>query len=28
MVSGNKHYLIRERETLDDLFNKEHIINE
>ena len=28
MVSENKHYLVRERETLDDLFNKEHIINE
>ena len=28
MVSGNKHHLVRERETLDDLFNKEHIINE
>jgi len=28
MVWGNKHNLVRERETLDDLFNKEHIIND
>ena len=28
MVSGNQHHLVRERETIQDLFNKEHIINE
>jgi diaminopimelate decarboxylase len=28
MVSGNQHNLVRERETIQDLFNKEHIINE
>ncbi|MDG2353828.1 MAG: diaminopimelate decarboxylase [Gammaproteobacteria bacterium] len=28
MVSGDQHHLVRERETIQDLFNKEHIINE
>jgi len=28
MVSGNQHNLVRERETIQDLFNKEYIINE
>ncbi|ABL01899.1 diaminopimelate decarboxylase [Candidatus Ruthia magnifica str. Cm (Calyptogena magnifica)] len=28
MVSGNQHTLVRERETIQDLFNKEHIIND
>lgn len=28
MVSGHQHYLVRERETLQDLFNKEHMIND
>ncbi len=28
MVSGDQHYLVRERETIQDLFNKEHMIND
>jgi len=28
MVSANQHNLVRERETIQDLFNKEYIINE
>ncbi|BBB24350.1 diaminopimelate decarboxylase [Isorropodon fossajaponicum endosymbiont JTNG4] len=28
MVSGNQHTLVRERETIQDLFNKEHMIND
>lgn len=28
MVEGGNHYLIRERETIQDLFNKEHIIHD
>ena len=28
MVSGEQHYLVRERETIQDLFEKENIIND
>ncbi|BBB23216.1 diaminopimelate decarboxylase [Abyssogena phaseoliformis symbiont OG214] len=28
MVSGNQHTLVRERETIQDLFNKEYMIND
>ena len=28
MVEGENHHLIRERETIHDLFNKEHIIHD
>ncbi|MBW5290343.1 MAG: Diaminopimelate decarboxylase [Candidatus Ruthia sp. Asou_11_S2] len=28
IVSGNQHTLVRERETIQDLFNKEHMIND
>ncbi len=28
MVSGDQYHLVRERETIQDLFNNEHIINE
>ena len=28
MVAGEAHYLIRERETIADLFDKEHIVND
>jgi len=28
MVSNNTHTLVRERETIQDLFNKEYIIND
>jgi diaminopimelate decarboxylase len=28
MVSGNQHYLIRKRETIQDLFNTEILIND